>query len=126
MIDFKNPELLKLSPVKNASFMKTINEFVSDVPGEEVIAVFKTVRDGVVFTTKRIIVINIEGVGLKRDYTSLPYKNIQAFSIETAGIGDIDTELQLWFSGGIGLIKIEFTCGDSIKEICKYISKYSL
>jgi hypothetical protein len=36
--------------------------------------------------------------GKKCDFTSLPYSKIQAFSIETSGSFDQDTELDLWFS----------------------------
>lgn len=83
-------------------------------------------RDGVVFTTKRIIAINVQGLtGKKRDMTSLPYSRIQAFSVETAGVMDLDSELELWFSG-IGKIKFEFSGKTDITEICKMISQYVL
>jgi hypothetical protein len=45
--------------------------------------------------------------GKKRDFTSLPYSKIQAFSIETAGTFDLDSELDLWFSG-LGKVRLEF------------------
>jgi hypothetical protein len=64
--------------------------------GEQVIACFKGVRDGVVFTSKRVIAFNVQGItGKKTAYTSLPYKRVQAFSIETAGVVDLDSELHL-------------------------------
>lgn len=57
--------------------------------------------------------------------TSLPYRKIQAFSVETAGVLDLDSELELWFSG-IGKVKFEFARKTSITEICKLISGYVL
>ncbi|MXC93706.1 PH domain-containing protein, partial [Escherichia coli] len=78
---------------------------------------FKTVRDGVVFTNKRIISVNVKGVtGSKKNYTSLPYKNIVIFSVETSGTFDIDAELSLVFSH-VGTINFEFTGQTSVSEI---------
>jgi len=69
---------------------------------------FKGMRDSVVFTNKRLIAINVQGLtGKKRDYTSLPYSKIQAWSIETAGRFDLDAELELWFSG-LGRVRLDF------------------
>lgn len=72
------------------------------------ISCFKAVRDFVVFTDKRLVAVNVQGItGKKRDFTSLPYSKIQAFSIETAGTFDLDAELDLWFSG-LGKVRLEF------------------
>ena len=93
------------------------------VSGEEMIASFKTIRDGVVFTTKRIFAINVQGItGKKVDYTSLPYSKIQAFSVETAGVIDLDSELELWFSG-LGKVKFDFVSQADVSRICKMISE---
>ena len=92
------------------------------VEGEQILSSFKTVRDGVVFTTKRIFAVNIQGLsGKKIDYSSLPYSKVQAFSVETAGVFDLDSELELWFSG-LGKVKFEFVSRANITEICKMIS----
>ena len=46
-------------------------------------------RDCVVFTSKRIIAVNVQGIsGKKKDFTSLPLAKVQAFSVETAGTFD--------------------------------------
>jgi hypothetical protein len=63
-------------------------------------------RDYVAFTSKRIVAVNVQGMTGK-DFTSLPYSKIQAFSIESAGTFDLDAELELWFSG-LGKVKFEF------------------
>lgn len=124
MIDFKNAEYLKLKPVDNSAYSSTIQPML--VPGESIISTFKAIRDGVVFTTKRIVVVNVQGLtGKKVDYTSLPYSKIQAFSVETAGVIDLDSELELWFSG-LGRVKLEFVAKANISEICRMISEHVL
>lgn len=123
MIDFKNPNLLKLKSAPNA-FDSEIAPLL--ITGEELISTYKTVRDGVVFSNKRIFVINVQGMtGEKKDITSLPYSKIQAFSTESAGMMDNDCELELWFSG-LGKVKLEFTDTTNIAQICKLISTYTL
>lgn len=124
MIDFNNSVLWKLKPVNNNAYAGMIGPFL--VPSEEILASFQTVRDGVVFTSKRIITINIQGVtGKKRDFTSLPYSKIQAFSVETAGVLDMDSELEIWFAG-LGKVKLEFTAGTNVAMICRVISMHVL
>lgn len=60
---------------------------------------FKLVRDTFIFTDKRLILIDIQGLtGSKREYLSIPYKSISRFSIETAGTFDLDAELKIWIS----------------------------
>jgi len=89
-------------------------------------AAFKTVRDHVVFTNKRVIAINIQGMtGKKKDYTSLPYSKVQAFSVETAGVMDLDSELELWFSS-VGSVRFEFKSRFDILSFNKLISSYIL
>lgn len=124
MIDFKNGAFLKLKPVNADTFANLISPIF--VQGETILASFQTVRDGVVFTNFRIIAINIQGVtGKKKDITSLPYSKIQAFSVETAGVIDLDSELELYFSG-LGQVRFEFTNRANITGICQIISSYVL
>ncbi len=121
MIDFENSKFLKL---RQTDEVKGIDELLID--GEHLISCYKTVRDHVAFTNKRVIAVNVQGVtGKKRDYTSLPYAKIQVYSIETSGVLDIDSELQLWFST-LGVIKFEFTGRSDVVEIGKAISQYIL
>ena len=125
MIDFNsNGILARLKKVNTSEFGSIINEFLID--GEVVISAYKSVRDGVVFTNKRIIAINVQGItGKKQDYTSIPYSKISTFSLETAGLLDLDTELEIYLSG-VGMVKFQFTDSTDVKEICKMISKYTL
>ena len=96
------------------------------IDGEQPILAFQAVRDMVVFTNKRLIVINAQGlIGKKKSFASLPYARIQAFSTETSGNFDLDSELELWFSG-LGQVKLEFSGTVNISEICKFIGAYVL
>jgi hypothetical protein len=45
--------------------------------------------------------------------------------VETAGALDLDSELELWFSG-IGKVKLEFVSRANVSEICKMISLHVL
>ena len=124
MIDFKNANYLKLKPVNNNTYADHILPMC--VEGEEILGTFQAIRDGIVFTNKRIIAINIQGLtGKKKDFTSLPYSKIQAYSVETAGHFDLDSELELWFSG-LGRVKLEFVSSANVTEICQTISAHVL
>lgn len=123
MFDFQNPEYIKLKSTKDR-FEKELDPIL--IHGEEVIDCYKSVRDGVIFTNKRIIVISVEGVtGKKKDITSFPYSKIQSFSVETSGVFDIDSELELWLSG-MGKARFEFTGGTNVYDVCRLISNYVL
>lgn len=61
-------------------------------------------------------------LGPMLDLTSLPYSKIQAFSVETAGVLDLDSELDLWFSG-MGNVRFEFISSADISKICRMISE---
>lgn len=119
MIDFENKNVFKLK--HDDDYAEKVTELL--IEGEEVLAAFKSMRDGVVFTSKRLIAVNVQGMtGSKKDFTSLPYKNIVAYSIETSGTLDIDTELEIYYSA-LGKVRFEFTGGAPIKEISSIISK---
>ena len=122
MIDFKNGSLFKLG--KTGKTPSEINALL--IPDEEIISTYQGFRDYVTFTNKRIIAVNVQGMtGKKKDYTSLPYSKVQAFSVETAGTFDLDSELELYFSS-LGKVKFEFACTSDIVTIGKIISQYIL
>ena len=121
MIDFKNASYFKLKQVDNSKYSSLITPLFTD--GESILSSFKSLRDGVVFTNKRIIAINVQGLtGAKKDITSLPYSKVQSYSVETAGALDLDSELELWFSG-LGKVKLEFSKSANVSEICRIISE---
>lgn len=124
MIDFQNASFVKMRPAQNTEYAQWVMPMF--VEGEYVIGMYQAMRDGVVFTNKRIIAINVQGMmGKKKDFTSLPYSKIQAFSVETAGVFDLDSELELYFSG-LGKVKFEFSANSNVTDICKMLSDYVL
>ncbi len=125
MIDFNSSGFFaRLKKTKNDEYADVIGDFL--IEGETVIGTYQSIRDGVVFTTKRIIAINVQGMtGKKKDFTSIPYAKISTFSLETAGVFDLDAELEIYISG-VGKVKFEFTGSTDVKQICKMISTYAL
>jgi hypothetical protein len=124
MIDFSNGSVFKLSAIEPQELTAEVTPLL--VPGENVIACFKAMRDSVVFTDKRLIAINVQGItGKKRDYSSLPYRKVQAFSVETAGSFDLDAELDLWFSG-LGKVRLEFKGKSDIRQLGQMIAGFVL
>jgi hypothetical protein len=124
MIDFKNASFVKLHEVSNQEGQDLVGDLLID--NEGIFASFKGMRDMVIFTNRRIISVNVQGItGKKRDYTSLPYSKVQAFSVESAGVFDLDAELDLWFSG-LGEVRFEFNSKFDVRAFSKYLGHYIL
>jgi hypothetical protein len=124
MIDFNNATFMKLKPTDEAGFSNAVRAFLVD--GEDILSTYKGARDGVIFTNRRIVVVNVQGLtGKKTDYTSLPYSKVQSFSIESAGHFDRDSELDIWFSG-LGKVRLEFSASTDLVGLCKTISAHIL
>lgn len=120
MIDFNTASFIKLNKVNPQDVMHLVEPLL--VSGEEIFLTTKGIRDSVVFTNKRLLVINVKGItGKKVDTTSLPYSKIQSFSVETAGTFDRDSELDLWFSG-LGVVRLEFGHTVDIRSISQFIA----
>ena len=123
-LDFSNKKIFKLKQDSIESGVNAVNDLL--IEGEVVIGSYSTMRDRVIFTNKRIISVNVQGLtGSKKDFISFPYSKIQIYSVETAGTIDLDAELELIFSGGID-IKFEFFGSNNIKEIGRMISNFIL
>lgn len=124
MIDFQNKKVFKLSAEKPEKGYDVVEELL--VPNEVVIDSFCSVRDRLVFTDKRLISVNVQGVtGMKKDFTSIPYKNIQTFSVVTAGFMDLDAELTLYIAS-VGKVTFELIGSKRIKKLCSAISEHIL
>lgn len=124
MIDFQNGTLIKLGPTNANAYAADLAPLL--LAGEEIHLAFKGIRDYVVFTNRRLISVNVQGLtGKKRDYSSLPYAKVQAWSIETAGTLDLDSELEMWFSG-LGKVRLEFKGQVDIHHISQLIGHYAL
>ncbi len=121
MIDFDNAEFLKMKKVEKDAVGANVLGLL--LPDEKILGVYKSIRDYVMFTDKRFIAVNVQGItGKKQDITSMPYKNITCFSVETAGTLDIDSELEIYISA-VGKVRFEFTGRSDIVEIGKMISQ---
>ena len=124
MFDFENPQFIRLKQKGNDTYEQMLLPLL--IQGEEIVSTYQGTRDGIVFTNKRIIAINIQGVtGKKKDITSMPYNKIQAYSVATSGVFDLDAELELYFST-IGKIRFEFSGSCDMSLICRIISTYAL
>jgi hypothetical protein len=124
MIDFKNASHIKLKPIS----VGEVNEFTLKMllDDETIEAAFHTIRDQLIFTNKRIISIDIQGLtGKKIDFTSIPYSRIQTFSVETVGMIDVECELQICVAS-MGCIKFYFESGFDIISFNKIVSKFIL
>ncbi|WP_059103390.1 PH domain-containing protein [Shouchella shacheensis] len=97
------------------------------VPNEEVDIGFKVVRDLIVFTDKRLILVDKQGMtGKKIEYHTIPYHNIAHYSVETAGTFDLEAELKIWVSGTPEPIVKPFKKDKSIIDVQKALSMYVL
>lgn len=116
--------LVNLKEIPVTKVRSEINLFL--VPGEEIIQAFQTVRDQVIFTDRRVIAVNVQGItGKKTSYLSYPYAKVQYFGVETAGVLDIDSELILAFSNGATL-QFDFRSHVDIRKICATLSQHIL
>lgn len=95
--------------------------------GEKIERAYKLIRDKWVFTNKRLIVQDVQGVtGKKKDYMSIPYRSIERFSIETAGTFDMDSEMKIWVRGCAAPLEQNFGRNSNITEIQRVLAQYVL
>ncbi|WP_353655651.1 PH domain-containing protein [Variovorax gracilis] len=96
-------------------------------PGERVEHAYQLIRDYFVFTDKRFVLVDKQGIrGSKVEYHSIPYKSITHFSIETGGTFDLDAELKIWISGTAAPIQKQFNKKLSIYEVQSVLASYIL
>ncbi|MGW1269129.1 PH domain-containing protein [Streptomyces sp. NPDC002491] len=93
--------------------------------GEQVQAAFLLIRDTIMFTDRRLILVDKQGItGKKTEYHSIPYRSITHFAVETAGTFDLDAELKIWVSGSSMPIEKTFTKGVDIYEVQAILTQY--
>lgn len=94
---------------------------------ERVEKAYKLIRDMFIFTNKRLILVDKQGMTAKKtEYHSIPYKSITHFSIETAGNFDLDAELKIWISGTQLPIEKQFNKSLNIYELQSVLANYVL
>ncbi len=95
--------------------------------GEKIERAYQLIRDLFVFTNKRLILVDKQGLtGNKVEYHSLPYKSITHFSVETAGHFDLDAELKIWISGSPMPIEKRFNKNLNIYLVQSVLAGYVL
>lgn len=125
-INFNEDSVWNLRAIKPESVRADVNGLL--IGGKVIVSAFQTVRDQLVFTNKRIIAIDVQGVtGKRKSFTTLPYSKVQFFTIQTPGFMELfsDTELLLMFSNGF-TAKFEFRGSVDIGQISRVISQYAL
>lgn len=126
MINFNGNSVWNLKPINVEDVRTEVMSLL--VKGEVIAAAFKTVRDQLIFTNKRIISVDVQGLtGTRKSYSSLPYSKVQFFAIQTPGFGELvpDSELFLSFANGF-TAKFEFRGPVDIGAIGRMISEYVL
>lgn len=98
------------------------------IDGETIEIGFKLVRDTFIFTNKRLILIDKQGVrGKKVEYLTVGYKSISRYSIETAGTFDLDAELKIWISSeSTPSIVKKFNKSTNVYDVQKVLAQYVL
>lgn len=95
--------------------------------GEFIEKAFKLIRDKWVFTNKRLIIQDIQGItGKKKEYMSIPYRSIERFSVETAGTFDMDADMKLWIRGENLPLEQNFGKGSNIIEVQRVLATHIL
>ena len=125
-VNFNQDSVWNLKPIRVDAVKGEVNGLL--IGGEEVVMAFQTVRDQLLFTNKRIIAVDVQGItGKRKSFSTMPYSKIQYFSIQTPGFGELipDSELSIMFSNTF-TAKFEFKGGVDIGKIGRMISEYVL
>lgn len=112
--------------VSQDELQKKYNELLTN---DEVIELgFKLIRDTLIFTNKRLILVDVQGLtSSKTEYTSVSYKSISRFSIESAGTFDLDAELKIWVSSEqIPSIRKQFNKSVNVYHVQKVLAHHVL
>ncbi len=95
--------------------------------GERIEIGFKLIRDLFVFTNKRMIIVDVQGLtGKKVEYKSISYDKIVQFSIESAGHFDLDAELKIWVTGQPMPISKKFNRKVNIYDVQRVLATFVL
>ncbi|MBR4555287.1 MAG: PH domain-containing protein [Ruminococcus sp.] len=125
-VSFNKDSVFNLKPIGLEDIRGELQGLL--IAGEQPVLAFKTVRDQLVFTNKRIVSIDVQGItGKRKSFTSMPYSKVQFFSIQTPGFAEIfsDCELYIMFSNGT-TATFEFNGKVDMGVIGRMISEYVL
>lgn len=95
-------------------------------PGETLQRAFALIRDLIVFTDRRVILVNKQGVTAKKtEYRSIPYRAITMFSLETAGHFDLEADLRIWLSGQPAPIELHLGRNSGAQQIVALLAQHA-
>lgn len=111
------------SRIDNAEATEEYGRLLSD--GEQIHAAYRLIRDGLLLTSTRLILINKQGIsGKKVKYRSVPYRSITTFEVENAGKYDLDAELRVWVPGRVDAFGITFSRGVDVFEAQALLARF--
>jgi len=112
--------------VSQEELIKKYNQLLID--NESIELGFKLIRDTFIFTTKRLILVDKQGItGSKTEYKSISYKSISRFSVETNGTFDLDAELKIWVSSELEpSIRKQFNKSVNVYDVQRVLASYVL
>ncbi len=125
-VNFNTNSAFNLKPINADAVRSEVDGLL--IAGEQIEFAFQTVRDQLVFTNKRIISIDVQGItGKRKSFATMPYSKIQYFSIQTPGFMELfpDSELFVMFTNGF-TAKFEFKGAVDIGKIGRMLSEYVL
>lgn len=127
-INFNRNSIFDLKPINSSDIRPEVGKLLID--GEKVLYAFKTIRDQLIFTNKRIISIDVQGItGKRKEFATMPYSKIQFFTVQTPAFMEIisDAELYIMFSNGFeATFEFKNSKVDIVGDIAKVISNYIL
>ncbi len=126
MINISKNSVFNLKPIDVNDVRQEVNGLL--IAGEEIISAYRTVRDQMIFTTKRVITVDVQGLtGVRKSYSSLPYSKVQFFAVQTPGLLELvpDSELMLTFANGY-TATFEFKGNTNIIAISQALAEYIL
>ena len=115
------PKFTGLSKVKTGDGQKEYDFLIGT--NETVLLEYKSIRDRVVVTNKKLLTIDTQGItGRKKEYMTVWLSSVTAFSCETSGTFDLDSELKIW-SSGVGKLEYQFIKGTDIRELARVLNE---
>ena len=113
------------SEIDPAKIQKEFGQILA--PGEQVERAYQLIRDYFIFTDKRLVLVDKQGLtGSKVEYHSIPYKSVTHFSVETAGTFDLEAELKIWISGAPVPVQKQFNKKLNVYEVQAVLASYVL
>jgi hypothetical protein len=93
--------------------------------GEHIYAAFDFVRDAMLFTNGRLILVDKQGItGRKVEYLSVPYRNILYFSVQSQGHLFAEARMHLFVDGMKDPIEKEFNAQVDIYQVQAILSAF--